>query len=467
MNIYDLIIIGSGPGGYVAAIRAAQLGFKTAIIEKYSTLGGTCLNVGCLPSKTLLDSSEYYQNALKNFLSHGIIYKDISLDFSKMMERKNQVVFQTCEGIKYLMNKNKISVYHGTGGFKTKNKIEIKSQDRTYKEISFRNAIIATGSKPSSFPYLRIDKNRIISSTEALSLKEIPNRLVIIGGGVIGIEIGSLYRRLGSETTVIEFSDRIVPFMDLSVSRELKKILTKSGIKFYLSTSVTSAESNGKEVIVLAKTKSGESLSFVSDYVLVAVGRKPNTKELQLAKIGLKTTSKGFIPVNNRLQSTCENIYAIGDVIGGAMLAHIAEEEGIFVVEHLSGQNPHINYELMPSVIYTSPEVATVGKTEEQLKTNKILYKSGQFPMRALGRTRACGNLDGFIKILADKNTDQVLGVHMIGARASDMIMEAIIAMEFSASAEDIARISHPHPSFTEAIREAALATTENRPIHI
>ncbi|XOD69160.1 MAG: dihydrolipoyl dehydrogenase [Flavobacteriales bacterium AspAUS03] len=467
MNAYDLAIIGSGPGGYIAAIRAAQLGFKTVLIEKYSTLGGTCLNVGCIPSKTLLDSSEHYHQAQKNFSIPAILSNGLSLYFKELISRKDQVVKQTCDGVKYLMDKNKIDVYYGWGTFKDKNHLSIDVGDKSIEEIEFRYAIIATGSKPSSLSGLDIDKKRIISSTQALALDEVPKRLIVIGGGVISLELGSVYNRLGSEVTVVEFMDRLIPTMDHTLSKELQKILKKSGIQFHLSTRVKVADVQGSEVIVTTETQDGKSLQITGDHCLVAVGRKPFTEGLGLEKLKIEKDSKGFVSVDENLQTRVENVYAIGDVIGGAMLAHKAEEEGLCVVERLAGQKPHIDYNLIPSVVYTWPEVAGVGKTETQLKEKGISYKTGQFPMRALGRARASGDLDGLVKILADEKTDEILGVHMIGARAADMIMEAVTAMEFRASAEDIARISHPHPTFTEAIREAALSATGDRPLHI
>ncbi|XCI75643.1 MAG: dihydrolipoyl dehydrogenase [Flavobacteriales bacterium] len=467
MNAYDIAIIGSGPGGYVTAIRAAQLGFKTTLIEKYPTLGGTCLNVGCIPSKALLDSSEHYHQAQKNFSIHGILYKDLSLDFKQLIARKDQVVKQTCDGMKYLMDKNKINVHYGWGTFKDKNHISIYGRDKSVEEIEFRYAIIATGSKPSSLPGLDIDKKRIISSTEALALAEVPKRLIVIGGGVIGLEISSVYNRLGSEVVVVEFMNRLIPIMDHTLSKESQKILKKSGIQFHLSTRVTGVKMQDAEVIVKTETQEGKNIQLTGDYCLVAVGRKPFTEGLGLEKLGIEKDAKGFVLVNANMQTSVENVYAIGDVIGGIMLAHKAEEEGLCVVERLVGQKPHIDYNLIPSVVYTWPEVAGVGKTETQLQEKCISYKTGQFPMRALGRARASGDMDGLVKILADEKTDEILGVHMIGARAADMIMEAVTVMEFRASAEDITRISHPHPTFSEAIREAALSATSNRPLHI
>ncbi|MBT7573758.1 MAG: dihydrolipoyl dehydrogenase [Flavobacteriaceae bacterium] len=464
MEHFDVVVIGSGPGGYVCAIRCAQLGMKTAIVEKYNTLGGTCLNVGCIPSKSLLDSSHHYHEALHNFSTHGIeIEGSIKVDLNKMISRKNQVVEQTTKGIEYLMSKNKINVFNGIGSFENNQVINIDDTDK----IKFSNAIIATGSKPISLPFAKIDKKRIISSTEALKLKEIPKKLIVIGGGVIGLELGQVYSRLGSEVSVIEYSDKITPFMDGAVSKELLRIFKKQKIKFYLSHKVTSVISENNSIIVTAEDSNGLNVNFDGDYCLVSVGRKPYTNGLNLSSVGINTNDKGQIEVNDKLQTNIENIYAIGDVIKGPMLAHKAEEEGVLVAEILAKQKPHINYNLIPNVIYTWPEVASVGKTQEQLSSDGIEFKTGQFPMRALGRARASMDIDGFVKILADKKTDEILGVHIIGARAADLIAEAVTAMEFRASAEDISRMSHSHPTYAEAIKEAALAATEDRALHI
>ena len=467
MSQFDVTVIGSGPGGYVAAIRCAQLGFKTALIEKYSTLGGTCLNVGCIPSKALLDSSEHFHNAAHNFENHGIIIDAPKADLGRMIARKNEVVDQTTKGINFLMDKNKVTVFEGLGSFESATKIKISKKDGSSESIESKYTIIATGSKPSNLPFITLDKERIITSTEALNLKEIPKHLVVIGGGVIGLELGSVYLRLGSEVTVVEFMDKIIPTMDGALSKELTKVLKKQGMKFMLSTGVQSVERNGDSVKVTAKDKKGEEVSVEGDYVLVSVGRKPYTEGLGLENAGVDLDERGRVKVNDHLQTNVANIYAIGDVVKGAMLAHKAEEEGVFVAETLAGQKPHINYNLIPGVVYTWPEVAGVGKTEEQLKEEGAAYKVGSFPMRALGRSRASGDIDGLIKVLADEKTDEILGVHMIGARAADMIAEAVIAMEFRASAEDIARSSHAHPTFTEAIKEACLDATGKRSIHM
>ena len=467
MDSFDVVVIGSGPGGYVSAIRCAQLGMKTAIIEKYSTMGGTCLNVGCIPSKALLDSSHHFEEASKNFSNHGInINGEISLDFSKMISRKNDVVSQTTKGIEFLMKKNNIKVYNGFGSFVDKNKVKIKSSDEEIV-IESKNIIIATGSKPSSLPFIKLDKERVITSTEALNLKEIPKHLIIIGGGVIGLELGQVYKRLGAEVSIVEYMDKIIPTMDSGLSKELTKVFKKQKLKIYTSHKVTSVERDNDNVRVMAEDKNGKLIEFNGDYCLLSIGRSAYTDGLNLESVGLKTNDKGQIQVNDHLQTSHSNIYAIGDVVKGAMLAHKAEEEGVMVAEIISGQKPHIDYNLIPGVVYTWPEVASVGKTEDYLKKNNIEYKVGQFPMRALGRSRASSDLDGFVKILADKNTDEIIGVHMIGARCADLISEAVIAMEYRASAEDIARISHAHPTYSEAIKEAALAATENRALHI
>jgi dihydrolipoamide dehydrogenase len=467
MEKFDVAVIGSGPGGYVAAIRCAQLGFKTALIERYNTLGGTCLNVGCIPSKALLDSSEHYYNAAHRFNAHGITVKGLKADLSQMISRKDDVVKQTCDGINFLMKKNKITVYNGHASFENTQQLIIAKDDKETISIAFDKAIIATGSKPASLSGIDIDKKRIITSTEALKLKEIPKHLMIIGGGVIGLELGSVYARLGSEVTVVEFMDSIIPAMDRSLGKELQKVLAKEGFKFLLSHKVTSVKSSAKEVSIEAESNKGEKVLLKGDYCLVAIGRKPYTENLGLEKAGILTDDRGRIITDDHLQTNIPGIYAIGDVVKGAMLAHKAEEEGVFVAEVIAGQKPHVNYKLIPGVVYTWPEVASVGFTEEELKTSGVKYKIGNFPYKASGRARASMDTDGFVKVLADQTTDEILGVHIIGPRAADTIAEAVVAMEFKASAEDIARISHAHPTFTEGIKEACLAATENRAIHI
>ncbi len=467
MQAYDIVIIGSGPGGYVCALRAAQLGMKTALIEKSSTLGGTCLNVGCIPSKALLDSSEHFYQAKKSFAEHGIEINEPKVNLTQMIARKAQVVKQTCDGVKFLMDKNKIDVLHGLGSFESETRIKITAQDGQIQTIEAKHIVIATGSEPASLPFIALDGERLITSTEALELKEVPKHLVVIGGGVIGLELGSVYARLGSEVSVVEYADRIIPGMDASMGKELMKSMKKMGVKFYLSHQVKQAVRNGEVVNLVAHDQKGQAVEFTADYCLVSVGRKPYTKLLALEQAGLETDEKGRIPVNGHLQTAKPHIYAIGDVVRGAMLAHKAEEEGVLVAEWIAGQKPHIDYNLIPNVVYTWPEVAGVGRTEEELKTEGRAYKVGQFPIRALGRARASMDLDGLVKILADAQTDEVLGVHIISARAADMIAEAVVAMEFRASAEDIARISHAHPTYMEAVKEAALDATAKRPLHI
>ena len=467
MSSFDVVIIGSGPGGYVSAIRCAQLGFKTAIVEKYNSLGGTCLNVGCIPSKALLSSSHHYAE-IAHFADHGIeVSGDVKVNLEKMIARKQGVVDQTVGGINYLMDKNKITVFNGLGSFVDANHIAVAKEDGTSETIEAKYTVIATGSKPSSLPFIKIDKERIITSTEALALKEVPKHLVIIGGGVIGIELGQVYLRLGAQVSVVEFMDRIIPGMDGALSKELTKVLKKQGMKFYVSHKVKSVERNGDAVVVQAENAKGETITLEGDYSLVSVGRRPYTDGLNADKAGVKISDRGQVEVNDHLQTNVPNIYAIGDVVRGAMLAHKAEEEGTMVAEILAGQKPHIDYNLIPGVVYTWPEVAAVGQTEEQLKASGTEYKVGSFPFKALGRARASGDLDGFVKIIADAKTDEVLGVHMIGARTADLIAEAVTAMEFKASAEDISRISHAHPTFAEAIKEAALAATDNRALHV
>lgn len=465
MDAFDVVVIGSGPGGYVSALRCAQLGLKTALIEKYNTLGGTCLNVGCIPSKALLDSSEHFHNAQHNFTDHGIEISGLKANLAQMISRKNEVVSQTCAGVKFLMDKNKVTVYHGLGSFVDANTIQISGEQNT--QISGKNIIIATGSKPNYFPGMEPDKKRIITSTEALNMTEIPKKMLVIGGGVIGLELGSVYARLGATVEVIEFAPSILPTMDAGVGKEFTKILKKEGFKFHLEHKVLGVKNKGKHVELTAENKKGEVVTLEADYCLVAVGRKPYTEGLSLEKAGVQMNQRGQIEVNDSLQTNQAHIYAIGDVVRGAMLAHKAEEEGVFVAEKIAGQHPHINYNLIPGVVYTWPEIAAVGKTEEELIAAGISYKAGSFPIKALGRARASMDTSGFVKILADSQTDEILGVHMIAARAADLIMEAVTAMEYRASAEDIARICHGHPTYSEAIKEAALAATADRALHV
>ena len=464
---YDVVVIGSGPGGYVAAIRCAQLGFKTAMIEKYDTLGGTCLNVGCIPSKALLDSSEHFHNAEVNFKIHGIDINKPKVNIKQMIQRKAEVVDQTVKGVDFLMNKNKIDVFHGIGSFVDKNTIKVTPNQGEENQITAERVIIATGSKPTALPFAKVDKKRIITSTEALELKEVPQHLIVIGGGIIGMELGSVYARLGAKVTVVEYMDRIIPTMDGTMGKELMKATKKLGIEFKLSHKVTAVATKGKEVTLKAEDKKGQEVVIKGDYCLVSVGRSPYTQGLGLENVGMQTDDKGRIPVDDRLKTKMDNIYAIGDVIRGAMLAHKAEEEGILVAEQFAGQKPHIHYKLIPSVVYTWPEVASVGYTEEELKEMGTAYKVGSFPFRALGRARASMDIEGLVKVLADKNTDEILGMHMVGPRAADMIAAGVTAMEYRASAEDVARMSHAHPTYMEAVKEACLAATENRAIHM
>lgn len=467
MEQFDLVVIGSGPGGYIAAIRAAQLKMKVAIVERYNTLGGTCLNVGCIPSKAWLDSSERYHETVHSHDMHGIEVSNVKLNVKKMSERVAKVVQGITGGVSFLMKKNKITVFHGHGSFKDKNTVIINDGSSS-KELSFKNAIIATGSKPSSLPGINIDKERIITSTEALKLTDAPKHLIVIGGGVIGLELGSVFNRLGSKVSVLEYADTCISTMDQDLGKELQKVLAKDGVSFHLGHGVTKVTRNGNEVLVRAKNKiSNEELEIAGDYCLVAVGRKPYTDGLGLENIGLKLDERGRIPVNLHLQTEHSHIYAIGDVVKGAMLAHKAEEEGVFVAEYVAGQKPHINYSLIPGVVYTWPEVAGVGSTEQELKQKGIEYKVGKFPFLALGRAIASNEKNGLIKVLADKRTDEILGVHMIGPRTADLIGEAVVAMEFRASAEDIGRISHAHPTYSEGFKEACLAASENRALNI
>ncbi len=467
MEQFDLVVIGSGPGGYIAAIRAAQLKMKVAIIERYEKLGGTCLNVGCIPSKAWLDSSERYHETIHSHALHGIEVSDVKLDVKKMSERVSKVVEGITGGVAFLMKKNKITVFYGHGSFKDKNTIVINGE-KGIQEIFAKKVIIATGSKPSSLPGVTIDKERVISSTEALKLETVPKHLIVIGGGVIGLELGSVFKRLGSKVSVVEYADSCIAAMDVDLGKELQKILKKDGITFHMGHGVTSVVRKGNDVIVKAKNKaSNEEIELVGDYCLVAVGRRPYTDNLGLENAGLKVDERGRIPVNEHLQTEVPHVYAIGDVIKGAMLAHKAEEEGVFVAEHMAGQKPHINYLLIPGVVYTWPEVAGVGYTEQELKQKGIEYKTGKFPFLALGRAVASNEKNGFIKVLADKTSDEILGVHMIGPRVADVIAEAVVAMEFRASAEDIGRTSHAHPTYSEGLKEACLAATENRALNI
>ena len=467
-NNFDVIIIGGGPGGYVCAIRAAQLGLKTACVESRGTLGGTCLNVGCIPSKSLLNLSENYHKAKKDFNNQGIEISDIKLNINKMMSNKNKSVQVLTKGVEFLFKKNKVSYFKGKGVLFSENDVVVyeNSEMTERTNIKAKNIVIATGSSPTSLPGIEIDEKNIVSSTGALSFSEVPKNLIVIGGGYIGLEMGSVWSRLGSNVTVVEYLDFITPGMDREVSNEFKKILTKQGIQFKLNNKVTAVKNVSNKVVVDYINNTTAARERVEcDKVLVSVGRKPYTEGLNLSKIGIKKDSKGRIEVNEKLQTSLKNVYAIGDVIKGPMLAHKAEEEGIAVAEIIAGQAGHVNYDVIPGVIYTSPEVATVGKTEEELKLENKNYKVGKFPFLANSRAKVNNETDGFVKILADSQTDKVLGVHIIGPHSGDMIAEMALAMEFGASAEDIARTCHAHPTHTEAIKEAALAV-DKRPIH-
>lgn len=467
MEEFDLVIIGSGPGGYVGAIRAAQLKMKVAIIEKYKALGGTCGNVGCVPSKAWLDSSERYHETVHSHDVHGIEVKDVKLNVKKMGDRVQKVVSDMSNGVAFLMKKNKITVFHGVGSFKDSHTISIKGENGV-TEIKGKNIIIATGSKPTNLPGVTIDKERIITSTEALKLQEVPKNLIVIGGGVIGLELGSVYKRLGAKVSVVEYADSVIATMDADLGKELHKVLKKDGMEFYLGHGVTEVTRKGNEVTVKAKNKADESVvELKGDYVLLAVGRRPYTDGLNLEAAGLKADERGRVAVTDHLQTAIPHIYAIGDVVRGAMLAHKAEEEGVFVAEQLAGQKPHVNYNLIPGVVYTWPEVAGVGATEKELKEKGVDFKVGKFPFLALGRAAASNEKNGFMKVLADKKTDEILGVHMIGPRCADMIAEAVLAMEFRASAEDVGRTCHAHPTYSEAFKEACLAASENRALNM
>ena len=463
---FDLVVIGGGPGGYVCAIRAAQLGLKTACVESRGALGGTCLNVGCIPSKSLLNLSENFHKAKKDFNNQGIEIDNIRLNIQKMMSNKNKSIQVLTKGVEFLFKKNKVTYFKGKGVIFSKNDVVVYEANNKRNNIKSKNIVIATGSEVASLPGIKIDEKNIVSSTGALSFDKVPNKLVVIGGGYIGLEMGSVWSRLGSEVIVIEYLDHITPGMDREISNEFQKILSKQGIKFKLGSKVEEVISKGNKVLInYQDSKSKKKETIEVDKVLVSVGRKPYTEGLNLSKVGVKKDNKGRIEVNSKLQTSVKNIYAIGDVIKGPMLAHKAEEEGIAVAEILAGQAGHVNYDVIPGVVYTSPEVATVGKTEEQLKEENKSYKVGKFPFLANSRAKVNNETDGFVKILADSKTDKVLGVHIIGPHCGDMIAEMALAMEFGASSEDIARTCHAHPTHTEAIKEAALAV-DKRPIH-
>lgn len=463
---YDLVVIGAGPGGYVAAIRAAQLGMKTALVEKDNTLGGTCLNVGCIPSKALLDSSEHYHNAKHHFATHGIGTGTLKLDMKQMIARKNDVVTKTVDGIRFLMKKNKIDVYVGHGSLQDAHTVAVAGANAA--TLKAKHIILATGSVPGGLPGVAVDGKRILTSTEALDLTEVPKHFMVIGGGVIGLEMGSVFARLGAQVSVIEYGDRLIPGMDADLGKELEKILKKHlGFAYHFNHKVQKAEVKGKEVTLTALDKDNKEVTFTGDYCLVSVGRRPYTEGLGLEKAGIVVNNRGQIEVNDHLQTAVPHIYAIGDCIRGAMLAHKASDEGVMVAERIAGQHSHVNYLCIPNVVYTWPEVAGVGYTEQELKDKGTAYKVGKFPFMALGRARAAGDTDGFVKVLADKITDEILGIHMIGPRCADVIAEAVTLMEFRASAEDAAIFSHAHPTFAEAVKEAALAATGNCALHM
>ena len=461
---FDVTVIGGGPGGYVCAIRLSQLGFNTACIESRGSLGGTCLNIGCIPSKSLLNLSENFHKA-KNFEKLGIETGNIKLNLEKMMKNKDEAVSVLTKGVEFLFKKNKVTYFKGTGSFKSQNQISIINDKKDEITIETKNTIISTGSEPISLKGIEFDEEKILSSTGSLSISKLPKKMVVIGGGYIGLEMGSVWSRLGTEVQVIEFLDHITPGMDKEVSIEFLKILRKQGIKFELKTKVEKVTKSKNGVNIETSSTEGKKNKFEADVVLISVGRKPYTKNLKLDQIGVEIDKKGRIKVNKKFQTNIKNIYAIGDVIEGPMLAHKAEEEGIAVAELIAGQSGHVNYDTIPSVVYTSPEVASIGKTEEQLKDKSIKYKIGKFPFLANSRAKAINESEGFVKILADSNTDKVLGVHIIGQHAGEMISEISVAMEFGASSEDIARTCHAHPTFSEAIKEAALSV-DRRQIH-
>ena len=461
---FQATIIGGGPGGYVCAIRLAQLGIKTACIESRETLGGTCLNIGCIPSKSLLNLSEYFHRA-KNFTKIGIEVGDVKLNLPKMMQNKDKAVTNLTKGIEFLFKKNKVTYFKGTGRFKSVNQISILDKNNKETIIETEKTIISTGSEPMELPGIKFDEKRILSSTGALSLSLLPKKMVVIGAGYIGLELGSVWSRLGTEVHVVEFLDHITPGMDKEISKEFMKILIKQGLNFHLQTKVDSIKKDKKGVMIKTTDKTGKNIVFESDVVLISVGRKPYTKNLNLEKINIELDNKKKIKVNKNFETNIPNIYAIGDVINGPMLAHKAEEEGIALAELISGQSGHVNYDVIPGVVYTSPEVASIGKTEEQLKNMNHAYKVGKFPFMANSRAKTINEPEGFVKILADEKTDKVLGVHMIAPHAGEIIAEMALAMEFGASSEDIARTCHAHPTFSEAIKEAALSV-DKRPIH-
>lgn len=460
----DLIVIGAGPGGYVAAIRAAQLGFKVAVVEKEKTLGGTCLNVGCIPSKAMLESSHHYHSAKEEFSDHGVMIDKVKLDLAKMLKRKEKVVESITGGVDFLFKKNKVTWLKGVGSFADKNTINVTDSDGNTKQYVAKRILIATGSRPIELPFARFDHKFIVDSTDCLSFSKVPEKLIVIGGGVIGLELGSVWSRLGSEVTVVEALDYLLGSTDKGVAQEMNKILKKQGIKFHLGTKLSKVTVIKNKIELVCEQKDKE-LKLEADKVLVAIGRRPLTAGLSLANIGVETDPRGFIKIDSNYKTNIDGVYAIGDVVPGPMLAHKAEEEGIAVVEHMAGEKSHVNYEAIPGIVYTWPEVATLGLSEEDCKEKSIPYKLGKFFFKANGRAKAMGQTDGFVKVLAHKDTDRLLGFHIVGANASEMIAEAVMAMEYKASAEDIARSVHAHPTLAECMKEAALAAL-GRVIH-
>ena len=461
---FQAVVIGGGPGGYVCAIRLSQLGIKTACVESRGSLGGTCLNIGCIPSKSLLNLSEEFHK-VKNLANKGIEVGEVRLNLPKMMKSKEKAVTVLTKGVEFLLKKNKVTYFKGTGSFKSKNEILIKDKDNKETLIQTEKVVIATGSVPVSLPNIEFDEKSILSSTGALNLEKVPKKMVVVGGGYIGLEMGSVWSRLGAEVHVVEFLDHITPGMDKEISKEFMKILKKQGMNFHLQHKVEKVNKMKSGVVVSTSDKEGKKKDFECDVVLISVGRKPNTQGLNLEKIGIKLDEMKRIRTNESFKTNLENIYAIGDVIAGPMLAHKAEDEGIAVAENIAGQSGHVNYDTIPGVVYTTPEVASIGKTEEQLKEKKIDYKIGKFSFMANSRAKAIDDAEGFVKILADAKTDKVLGAHLIGPHAGELIAEIGVAMEFGASSEDIARTCHAHPTFSEAVKEAALSV-DKRAIH-
>jgi dihydrolipoamide dehydrogenase len=466
-NTYDLVVIGAGPGGYVAAIRAAQLGLNVACIDKRKSLGGTCLNIGCIPSKALLQSSEHYSHALHGLAAHGVNVGKVSYDLSAMMGHKDKVVKDNTKGIEFLFKKNKVTSYHGTASIKSATQVDVTSEDGKIESLKTGSVLIATGSESAPLPGVEIDEKQIVTSTGALTLETTPKHLVVVGAGYIGLEMGSVWARLGAEVTVIEFLDRITPGMDGEVAKAFQKILEKQGMTFKLGTKVTGAETLKTKVkLTVEPAAGGDAETIDCDTVLVSIGRRPFTDQLGLDEAGVKTTDRGFVEIDEHFQTNVEGIYAIGDCVRGPMLAHKAEDEGVAAAEIISGESGHVNYDVIPGIVYTWPEVASVGKTEEQLKEEGVDYRIGKFPFSANGRARAANETDGFVKLLADAKTDRVLGAHILGPDAGTLIHEIVVGMEFGASAEDIARTCHGHPTLSEAVKEAALAL-DGRTIHI